>query len=53
MTKKHFEAFARAIRQMSIFADKTAIADIVVQIAQESNPRFDKNRFLRACGIDR
>lgn len=56
MTKKHFEAFACEIRaQLEI--DKlcspraAAMAEMVIKVASEDNPRFDAARFRHACGL--
>ena len=61
MTKKHFEAIAeafkevRAIQNVQESAEAKAALDILAatlsRICAESNGRFDKNRFLRACGV--
>ncbi len=52
MTKQHFEAFAREIAgsnndpQTRMFA-----ALVVIRVAQTYSPRFDRERFLKACGL--
>ena len=60
MTKKHFEAFAREIAAYVQYSEDTPentrryaifAARIVVSVAQEFNPRFDRERFLKACGL--
>lgn len=60
MTKKHFEAIAAdfmAVRDLQGIQKSTegrAALDILAmrisQTCAEVNPRFDKARFLRACG---
>lgn len=52
MTKTHFVKFANAIKSLPTFADKIGIASLVIEIAESDNPRFDRDRFMRACGID-
>lgn len=66
MTRKPFEAVAAAIRtQMDNAAglsneacrEAAAIAAVAIardfaRIAANDNPRFDAQRFLRACGIN-
>ncbi len=53
MTKKHFESFARDIAasdnppELKVFA-----ALIIIRTAERDNPRFDRSRFLRACGLE-
>jgi hypothetical protein len=52
MSKKHFVAFAEAIRLSG--ADqktKQSMADLVIYVSAQNNPNFDKQRFLTACGL--
>lgn len=52
MTKKHFEAFAREIAASDNGgAAKMFAALVVIRVAQQDNPRFDRERFLKACGL--
>ena len=58
MTKKHFEAFAREIRALitggpMVTDDRVAraFAEVIVRIASQDNPRFDRERFMKACGL--
>jgi len=63
MTKRHFEMIAKAIEAQSrIQYAETALqatrlqtlTDVAEQIAQfctNENPRFDRDRFLTACGL--
>jgi len=44
MTKKDFELIARVFREC-IVATPEDMADVL----QETNPRFDRVRFLKAC----
>lgn len=56
MTRKHYEAIARIIRDAEASQFKTkagtlayvtlALADMLAQ----DNPRFDRTRFFEACG---
>lgn len=52
MSKRHYEAFARLVRESDadVFA-KVFAARIFARIAAEDNPRFDRERFYRACGL--
>jgi len=58
MTKRHFEAFAREIYQMATnttpggLSNAYAAAAVVIQVAEQFNPRFDRNRFMKACGLN-
>ena len=52
MTKKHFEAFAREIAESDNSPETRMFAAmVVIRVAQEFNPRFDRERFLKACGL--
>lgn len=53
MTKRHFEAFARQIREAThrTHDERLVCAWTVIHVAEEFNPRFDRGRFLRACGL--
>ena len=56
MTKKHFEAFARVIREdyNEEHLDRDTamrMASMVWLVAERDNPRFDRARFLKACGL--
>lgn len=52
MTKKHFIAFAAAILRMGDRNSARAAAQVVINVARSDNPRFDTDRFLRACGLE-
>lgn len=56
MTKKHFEALAEIVRDACGFAyvNKHAQRWLALRLAavcQETNPRFDRERFMRACKL--
>ena len=59
MSKKHFEALAAAMRdaRVRVAAEPCGLLGAVDKVVEEvaaacaaSNPRFDKGRFLAACG---
>ena len=59
MTKKDYEAFAKVLKARMQYTRTvsydSAIADIIEDITdifQSDNPRFDRARFLKACGLD-
>lgn len=58
MTKRHFEQFAASIKmylESSIIDSRHAasyMAHMVADIAEQDNPRFDRARFMRACGLE-
>ncbi len=54
MTKKYFEAAARMVA--FVRADKgteiaTTVAAVLMELFAGDNPRFDRGRFLKACGL--
>lgn len=58
-TKQHFEAVAKVIDKARINADGATTLEIVDVIAVDfadlfaaSNPRFDRERFMRAAGYE-
>lgn len=62
MTRKHYRAIAKIIKQEYVFDDdaaavysRPAIADIADRLAdyfKQDNSRFDRQKFLDACGIN-
>jgi hypothetical protein len=60
MTKKHFIKIAAAFnteytspwRNESERYMLSRLAHQITDAAQEDNPRFDRKRFLKACGIE-
>ena len=51
MTKKHFEAFAEAIRTITNCQERQRVAEMIAGVCQQSNGRFDTRRFFRACNV--
>ena len=55
MTRKDYVAIAEAIAKADRYDDGEMIAaDIIERIADcmiRDNPRFDRARFLKACGV--
>ncbi len=51
MTKMHFEAFAREIAGFADGPAKRTAAEVIIRVARQFNPRFDRERFLAACDI--
>ena len=57
MTKKHFEFIARTIAAMPSFApslrtQKASCARAFADSLELCNPKFNRDRFLAACGLD-
>ena len=59
MSKKHYIAFAKEIKKFTDINLKdeygvpvTAhLAALIAKIAHQESPRFDKERFMKACGL--
>lgn len=58
MSKQHFEQIAKTIKtdfeRAETFAQQMSIAKLASNLADDFaqfNPRFDRSRFLAACGI--
>jgi len=52
LTRKHFENTARLIRTTGINdKDRLKIAREFSNMYAEENPRFDAERFIKACGF--
>jgi len=56
MTKKHYEFIAETIRRMPDFApnlraQKLSCACAFAERLESLNPKFNKNTFIRACGL--
>lgn len=52
MTRKHFEAIAAIIKGLVLtHSEKEPIAQQFADLCEESNPDFDRARFLKACGL--
>ena len=55
MTKKHFIAFAKYIAALTRGAYSRGeiehLAAMVVTVATQDNPKFDSEKFRKACGL--
>jgi len=54
MTRKDYVAIANAISIESQFGDKAtakAIAESLASVLKADNARFDKDKFITACGF--
>ncbi len=50
MTKNDFDKWARYIRDLEYLGERIAVAQAVIDL--NDNPRFDKERFVKACGLE-
>ena len=55
MTKKHYEAIAAIIKRQMKFTDCPGeIENVAANLAiflRTQNPKFDRDKFLKACGL--
>ena len=51
MSKKHFRALADAIANIADKTERERAARLVADVCIGFNGRFDRGRFLRACGV--
>jgi len=54
MTKKHFIALARIFSKynLDVHSIGKEIFWDIVELCENENPNFDKERFLKACGVN-
>ena len=55
MTKKDFELIAEAIKEITVSdypQDRKDKAQLFAAVLATTNPRFDRARFLSACGVN-
>jgi hypothetical protein len=50
-TRKNFVAMAEIISQLTKRSDKLMAAKAAIKMLRKDNPRFDKKRFMVACGL--
>lgn len=50
MTRKDYELIAATIREIPAFPSKRIVAEEFATALAGTNPRFDRDRFLKACG---
>jgi hypothetical protein len=51
MTRKHFEKMAELIRRIAGKTERRKQAELVAVHCAKANPRFDRARFMQACGV--
>lgn len=50
MSRKHFVALAQEISKIQDARERQVAAEAVANACAEHNDRFDRQRFLQACG---
>lgn len=51
MTRKHFEALAKYVSGIMDSNARLQAAVAVASACKEANPRFDTEKFFKACGV--
>lgn len=51
-TRKHFIAAAQAVSAIPDLRKRREMAEHHAKLFAAENPRFDRGRFLSACGVD-
>jgi hypothetical protein len=51
LTRKHFQAQAEIIKLIKNRTMRYVAADMAIKMFEKENPRFDKDRFLKACNL--
>jgi len=51
MTKKHFEFVAELLKNITDPAIRMKLVNRACEMFKAENPRFDKDRFLKACDL--
>ena len=51
MSKKHFVEFARHIANIKDRVARRKAAATVADVCKSFNPKFDTDRFYKACGV--
>lgn len=51
MTRKDFNAIADALKEISDEKERRRVAELICTVCRRQNERFDKERFMAACGL--
>jgi len=52
MSRKHYRAFAQAVSCIDDIDDRKIVAKCIADVCAEDNPRFDRELFYAACGVE-
>ena len=50
MTRKHFVALAKAVATLADAAERKSLAEALATVCASQNERFDRDKFMAACG---
>jgi len=53
MSRKHFVAIAKAIKEISNADERRRTAELLASVCAASNQNFNRYRFLVACGVEK
>jgi hypothetical protein len=51
MSRKHFIALAAAVAAIADPSDRRNVAELLAEVCAAANPRFNRQRFYRACNV--
>ena len=51
LTRKHFELIAKAMAQQAGQLGHKETCEVLADALATSNPNFNRDRFLKACGV--
>lgn len=51
MSRKHFVALATAVAAIADSANRRNVAELLAAVCAAANPRFNRQRFYRACNV--
>ncbi len=51
-SRKHYQFLARTVSDLRLGAEGSFMAERLADELARDNPRFDKARFVKACGYD-
>jgi hypothetical protein len=51
MSRKHFQLFADAVKEIDDMIQREAVAFLIANVCKQANSNFDYDKFYKACGI--
>jgi hypothetical protein len=52
MSRKHFVQLAAAVATIADLDTRRTVAELLANVCASTNPRFNRQRFYAACGVD-